>query len=115
MRDAMLARRIHLAEGDAVTIGQEHRIIAEATGPARRPDQRARAIPPEPLRMTAGPGKRQRTAEAGAPLAGPGRARLVQLVLDRLHGEREIAGLSREPRRVDAGPVPERRHAEPGI
>ena len=40
-RQPVLFVAAHLAEAARMTVGQKHRIVAEALAPARRPDQRA--------------------------------------------------------------------------
>ena len=48
--DRMLGIGLHLAEGQAVAVGDEHRIIAETSASARRPDQMAVNLALERLR-----------------------------------------------------------------
>ena len=55
-RQAVLLDAGHLAEGAGVAIGQEHRIIAETRGAARRPHQRAVGARFDLLEMIVGPG-----------------------------------------------------------
>ena len=53
-----------------VAVGQEHRIVAEAGGAARRPDQRAVGAGLDFLEMAVGPGDAQRGDEMRLALVG---------------------------------------------
>ena len=55
----MLGIWLHLAEGQAVALGNEHRIIAESFAPARRPHQMAVNLALERLGLAIGPGQAQ--------------------------------------------------------
>ena len=55
-RQAMLLDAGHFAEGARVSIGQEHRIVTEAGGAARRPHQRAVGARLDLFEMIVGPG-----------------------------------------------------------
>jgi hypothetical protein len=95
VRDLVLGVGIHLAKGLLASIGQEHRIIAEAAFAARRPDQRPMHLAFEILDMAVGPGDLEHADEMGAaPLWRRGACGL-QLFLDIAHGEREVFGRSR--------------------
>src|SRR5262245_14541109 len=60
----------HLAEGAGVAVGQEHRVVAEAQRPARRPDQRAVDAGVELLDVLVGPGDAKRGDEMRGALLG---------------------------------------------
>jgi hypothetical protein len=103
-------RRVHLAERCAFALGHEHRIVAETLGAARRPDQAAAHLAAKSRDMPVGPGERQHRDEAGAPVAGAGKAFLHQR-----HGLGKIALRPGPARGIDAGRAVERRHDEAGI
>ncbi len=70
-RQAVLLDAGHFAEGARMSIGQEHRIVAEAGGAARRPHQRSVGARLDFLEMIVGPGDAQRGDEMRlAPLRG---------------------------------------------
>ena len=94
-RQAVLLVARHLAEGARVTVGQEHRIVAEAGGAARRPHQRAVDARLDLFEMAVGPGDAQRRDEMRLALVGRGRAALLQQPLDPRHRGSEILGLAR--------------------
>src|SRR5262245_11711394 len=100
---AVLLLRGHLAEGAVVAVGQEHRVVAEAGGSPRRPDERAVDAGLELLDVAVRPGDAERRDEMRAALRGHRRAACPQLVLDLLHGASEVARLAGPARRVDAG------------
>src|SRR5437899_10567384 len=62
-RQAVLFLARHFAEGAAVAIGQEHRVVAEALRSARRPDERAVDARLELLDMAVGPRDAERRDE----------------------------------------------------
>src|SRR4051812_8810662 len=89
-RQPMLFLAAHLAERPVVTVGQEHRIVAEALVAARRPDQHAIDAGLEFLHMVVRPGNAQRRDEVGASVvAVPGRAG-CEIRFDLLHGAAEV-------------------------
>ena len=67
--DAVLFLRRHLAEGRVVPVGLEHRVVAEASLPARRPDEMAVHAAFEQLLMAIRPGDHESGDEMRAPLA----------------------------------------------
>ena len=102
----MLGIGLHLAEGQPLSIGDEHRIIAETLAPARRPHEMAVNFSFKQLGCPVRPGQAQRTREVGA------RTQVVEiapaaatphLIGDPAHGQCEVLGLARPARRVDAG------------
>src|SRR5262249_39842420 len=100
-RQAVLLLRRHLAEGAVVTAGQEYRIVAEASGSARWPDQRAIDTRLELLDMAIRPGDAEGRDEMSAALRGRCRAARNQLVFDLLHGAAEVARLAGPACRVN--------------
>src|ERR1700722_1836574 len=77
-RQAMLFDRGHFAEGATMSIRQEHRIVTEARGAARRPHQRPIGARFDFLDMTVGPGDAERGYEMRASLRSLRRAALLQ-------------------------------------
>src|SRR5262245_9784529 len=80
-RQAVLLVGGHLAEGAGVAVGQEHRIVAEARGAARRPHECAVSARLELLAMSVRPGDAQRGHEMRRALPRRRRATRPQLVL----------------------------------
>src|SRR5712691_8777406 len=73
-RQSVLFLRAHLSEGPRVTVGQEHRIIAEAACPPRRPYERPFDPALEALHLAVGPGEAKCGDESRPPALGVGRA-----------------------------------------
>src|SRR5689334_8721770 len=92
----------HLAERARLAVWQEHRIVTEAGGPPRRPDQRAVDAALEFLGMPVGPGEAERGNEPGAPLLRREGVALAKPRLDLLHGMVEVAPRPRPARGVNA-------------
>mgnify|MGYP003343829832 CR=1 FL=1 len=65
--DRVLGGGVHFAEGFGAVVGQEHRVIAEAIAPTRRPDERAVDAAFKPFDMAVGPGERERADEMRRP------------------------------------------------
>src|SRR5258705_7855142 len=87
VRDRVLCVRLHLAEGDAVTIGDEHGIVTKALGAARWPDQTAMDLALKDFGVIVGPGKGKRAGK----VSFVGRARYRgHLLVDQAHGDAEI-------------------------
>src|SRR5262245_31332856 len=107
----LLAR--HLAEGAAVAVGQEHRVVTEAPLAARRPDEGAVDPCLERLDVSVRPGDAERGNEMRlAPFRHQCPAR-AQLVLYRLHGVPKILVRTRPACRIDAGIAVERVDGKP--
>jgi methylmalonyl-CoA mutase N-terminal domain/subunit len=87
---AVLLDAFHLAEGAVMTIGQEHRIVAEAGGAARRPHQRAVDARFDLFEMIVGPGDAKRGNEMSRALLRRGRAALLQQAFDLRHRSGKI-------------------------
>jgi hypothetical protein len=104
----------HLAEGRVVSVGQEHRIVAEAGGAARRPDQRAVDARLEFLEMAVGPGDAQRRDEMRARCSGVAR-RVPAAGVRSASSRGEILVLAGPARRIDAGRAVERVDHQSGI
>src|SRR5437879_9700354 len=87
--DRMLGIWPHLAEGGGVPLGNEHRIIAETPGSARRPDEMAPNLALEEGRLAVGPGQAECSREIGPRpwRRAPGVAR-AQLIGHPPHGDR---------------------------
>ncbi len=67
MREPILQLGLHLAEGLIIAVRHEDRIIAEAAGAARRPDERAEDLAFEDAwRRAVWRGERERAGEIGA-------------------------------------------------
>src|SRR4029077_19940508 len=105
----------HLAEGKRVSIGQKHRIVAEAVLAAWGPDQDAVHGSVEVLHVAIGPGDAERAHELRLALAGRMRAALAQPLFHRLHGSLKVLVPTRPARRVDPRLPPERVDGESGI
>src|SRR3990172_4322662 len=90
MRDCIFGCRLHLAESQLMTVGDEDRIIAETVLPARRPNDMTVNFAFKQLGFAVRPGKAEHRDEVGperlAFPAPPGR----ELVVDALHGDGEI-------------------------
>src|SRR5690349_3689678 len=112
----MLGGRFDLAEGPLIAIGDEHRVIAEAVRPARRPDERAVDAALEALDRTVGPGDRQRADKVRVmPAVG---TRGLDFVPHAHHRAVEVAVailVLGPARRVDAGAAVKRIDAEPAV
>src|SRR3954469_7366138 len=102
-RQAVLLDTGHLAERAIVAIGQEHRIIAEAGGAARRPGQGAVDARLDLFEMIVGPGDAERGYEMRGALVGRGGAALLQQALDLRHRGGKILCWTGPARAVDAG------------
>src|SRR5262245_61529977 len=105
----------HLAKGKRVSIGQKHRIVAEAVLAARGPDQGAVHGGVEVLHMAIGPGEAERAHELRLALAGRMRAALAQPPFYRLHGSLKVLVRARPARRVNTRLTAERIDGESGI
>ena len=64
---ARLRLRVHLAEGLAMAVRHEDRVVTETPVPARRPGQPALHAAFEALDMPVRPGERERGDEGGLP------------------------------------------------
>src|SRR5688572_11051090 len=100
----MLGGWFDLAKGPLIAIGNEHRVIAKAVLPARRPDERAVDAALEAFDRAVGPGNRQRADEVRVmPAVG---TRCLDFVPNTLHRAIEVAVailVLGPARRVDAG------------
>src|SRR3954464_13123306 len=97
-RQAMFLLAGHLAEGTGMTVGQEHRIIAETLVAARRPNQRTLDRGFEVVGVPVGPGGTERGDEMRGALTGTHCSARAQLVLHGCHGVPEVL-LRRGPAR----------------
>src|SRR5665213_2171873 len=98
-RQAVLFDSCHFAEGAAVAIGQERRVVAEAGGAARRPYQGAVGAGLDLFEMIVGPRHAQRGHEMRAALRRRGGAALLQQALDLSHRGGEVLGRAGPARR----------------
>ena len=114
-RQAVLLVGRHLAEGARMAVGQEHRVVAEAGGSARRPYQRAFDGAFELLEMAVRPGDAERGDELRLAQRRAVGAMVLQHGFDRLHGAGEILVLAGPARGMDAGRAAERIDRQPGI
>src|SRR5690606_22200371 len=64
--DGVFRFRLHLAEGQGVAVGLEHRVVAEAARAAGRPDQSSVHRTLKDLGMAVRPGKGERADEMRA-------------------------------------------------
>src|SRR5262245_58253187 len=99
----MLLLSAHLAESARVAVGQEHRVVAEAGGPARRPDQRAVDARLELLQVTVRPDDAERRDEVRLALRRRCGAAGAQRLVDLSHGATEILLGARPAGRTDTG------------
>src|SRR5437667_6966198 len=91
LRPAVFVLATHLAKRKPKSIGQEHRIIAEALVAARRPDQRAVDPALEFLQMAVRPGDTQDRDEMGFAAFRREGIALAQTGLDPLHRVAELS------------------------
>src|SRR5262249_44153858 len=101
--DGMLPGRLQLPEGQGLAVGNEHRIIAETAGSARRPDEVAVNLALEHLMRAVRPGQAQGAGEVGPAIAGVEATPALKLPVDPLHGRREILARAGPACGVDAG------------
>src|SRR5579862_5335601 len=66
--DAVLQFGVHFAEGFVVAIRHEHRVVAEAARPARRPDETSMRLAAKGGFLAIRPGEREDRDEMGAPV-----------------------------------------------
>ena len=102
MADRMLSQRLHLAEGQGLAVGQEHRIIAETLAAAGRPYELAMHFAFEYMRFPVRPCKAECRGEVGAPLRRLSRILRGQLTLDAGHGRLEVLVRSGPASGIDA-------------
>src|SRR5579872_1020417 len=114
-RQAVFFDGSHLAKSASMSVGQKHRIIAEAGFPARRPYQCAVNARLDFFDVTVGPGDAKRGNEMRFALRRFPRAALGQEPLDPAHRGVEIFGRSGPARRIDAGRAVKRFDDEAGI
>src|SRR5262245_34839985 len=94
VRDRMFGVGLHFAEGQPLSVGDEHRIIAETLRPTRRPHQMAVNFSFKQLGRAVGPGETQRTREVGARTGLSPAAAAAYLLGNPAHGEGEVLGLA---------------------
>ena len=106
MADGMLLQRLHLAEGQGVSIRQEHWIITEALVPAGWPDELAVHFAFKYMGFAARPGKSKCGGEVCRAVATAD----SQFALYLCHGHAEILARPRPTRGIDTGCTVQRMH-----
>ena len=114
-RQAMFRLAGHLAECKLISVGKEHRIVAEPHAAARRPDQGPVHPALKCLQMAVRPGHAERRDEVRSPGRRGRRALCAQAVFDLPHRGSKILGRPGPARRVDARRSAERFDHQPGI
>src|SRR4029078_5748835 len=110
VRELVLQVRFDFAEGLTIAFGHENRIIAEAAGPTRRPDDGAVDLAGKRCGLTVGNGESKRASEVRAPV---GRDELLQLVVNSGHGKIESSVGTAPPGRMDAWRAAKRLDLQP--
>src|SRR6185436_10280492 len=89
VRNRVLGRGLHFAEGDVVAVGDEHRVVAKAFRTARRPHQMAENLALKYFGVIVRPGKGERADKMRA----IGRAGLgCHLLVEQAHRGAKIFG-----------------------
>ncbi len=112
--DAVFLVRVHLAEGDVVAIGDEHRVVAEALVAARRPGEAAVDFAAEhlcPFHLARRAPARRRNGPPGPQGFWTRRAPCCTRSIAKLKSRFGPGPAGR----VDTGVAEDRRHHKPGI